>query len=297
MAFPTPSDLLFQALRPPAEPLFSSQSELTRKLMKIPGSDFGKQKFESLRALVNQVLKPANDKNSRPLSEDMRDSMLYLVESRLEREGDVDAEAFKESLLKAFENLKNPENFDPEALAYEARFTELMASLKDAARIVFCNVDLFLISPAHQAKALTDVLLTLLGLRGGQGANQDTQISFFISRSEAALWFRNNFRQAVRKAARKAEEAIPMLEEEKRLRLPGKERVPPFLPRCALQPRHGPWQSFLLFGGERFLEIHPVPDEHTRDWVYTFLTPFFNNDDSGLFETPEHPARGTSTAT
>lgn len=101
------NDLLF--IKGPdnhGSPLFESQADLVRVIMRIPDGDFQGRNEKSVRAFVNQALRPVKAKNSRPISPNLRKALFAAIRKKLNEDPDCDAEAVLKQVPLALAELK-----------------------------------------------------------------------------------------------------------------------------------------------------------------------------------------------
>lgn len=157
-----PADLLFrEPLSSSRGPLFATRTDLAEAITKIRDGDFCGRKFESIRAFLSQVLKPANTPNGRPLSPSLRGAILEAAKLRLHSE--IRFESFTEDLDFAFSKLKSAPQ---EPLSLDNQFWKLEKEAK-AAKIHFITT----FEPAESTDSryavdLKETMTETLGLTG-----------------------------------------------------------------------------------------------------------------------------------
>ena len=86
-------ELLFgknKSLSKKSDSLFESQADIARSIMKVEGGGFKNKNEGSVRAFINQALRPDSDKNSRPISPNLRKALFAVIKERLHDEINVD---------------------------------------------------------------------------------------------------------------------------------------------------------------------------------------------------------------
>ncbi len=137
--------------------LFASQKNLAEALLLEPS--FEHRKIGSMKAYINQVLKPANEKYSRPISIKLRDAIYDSIAKRVRE--NVDLESLIERLERAFEDLKSEKHVFSGSGEAVSDFLKRSNSASELFIVTDEPAELF---NTPMASELTDILAKKTGL-------------------------------------------------------------------------------------------------------------------------------------
>ena len=189
-----PRDLLFRSkVGPDGKTLFKSQADLARAVRDIPGSEFSTRPEESIRNYISQVLKPASNEHSRPLSDNLRYAILEAVKLRLPKEHNF--EEFERKLDGSFNALKEDTGLPKKR---QREFEELQQEAEKAThQVIFTPHPAEVIERSKYADDLKEQLVDALHLVSGEEEKHSDSTSvvryeFFVHKVATAklLWQR-----------------------------------------------------------------------------------------------------------
>jgi hypothetical protein len=185
---PDVRDVMFrQPLADDGKPLWDSQRALARSLVSIPSGGYHRKPEESVRVFLSQVLKPAHETGSRPVSTNLRRSIPLLVAKRI-----ADAEEAKSvstEILRLLDRLKDPAAFEQPAsdeLEWGALYQASMdPQLKHV--VIITDQPAETQADADHAPMLTEALLKRVVDREGNDHDREAIYDFFITDRDSAI--------------------------------------------------------------------------------------------------------------